>query len=129
MNMKKELQELMETHGLTEDTVLYRESLDSFLSETPYPGMYSLSANSDPTEAVVDVYGGGHVSLAAQIGPGLGFAESPENQWREEDRVTVSVRLGDVFAQGGLIYPVESVITETIWYLTIPEGQVVVRKI
>ena len=128
-DMNKELQELMESHGLTEDSVLYRETLGEFLSDTPYPGMHSLSANDDPTEAVIDVYGGGHISLAAQIGPGLGFAENHENQWREEDRVTVSVRLGDVFAQGGLIYPVESVITETVWYLTIPEGQVVVRKV
>ena len=129
MNMKRELQELMEAHGLTEDTVLYRETLEEFLSDTSYPGMHSISANDDPTEAVIDVYGGRHVSLAAQIGQGLGFAESIENQWREEDRVTVAVRLGDVFAQGGLIYPVESVITEKIWYLTMPEGQVVVRKI
>jgi hypothetical protein len=127
--MKKELQDLMEAHGLTEDTVLYRETLPDFLSDTDYPGMYSLSANDDPTEAVIDVYGGGHISLAAQIGQGLGFAESAENQWRAEDRVTIAVRLGDVFAQGGLIYPVESVITERIWYLSMPEGEVIVRKV
>ena len=112
--MKKELEELMEAHGLTEDTVLYRETLSEYLTDTPYPGMYSLSANDDPTEAVIDVYAGSHVSLAAQIGQGLGFAESRENQWREEGRTTVTVRLGDVFSQGGLIYPVESVITEKI---------------
>ena len=127
--MKKELQELMEAHGLTEDSVLYRETLPEFLGDTDYPGMYSLSANDDPTEAVIDVYGGSHISLAAQIGQGLGFAEGTENQWTAEDRVTVAVRLGDVFAQGGLIYPVESVITEKIWYLSIPEGKVIVRKV
>jgi hypothetical protein len=127
--MNERLQELLEAHGLTEDTLLYRETLSEFLSDTPYPGMYSLSANDDPTEAVIDVYGGGHVSLAAQIGQGLGFAENSENQWQTEDRVKVAVRLGDVFAQGGLIYPVESVITEKIWYLTIPEGQLIVRKV
>jgi hypothetical protein len=126
--MNEKLQELLEAYGLSEDTVLYRESLPEFLSDTDYPGMYSLSANDDPTEAVIDVYGGGHVSLAAQIGRGLGFAESSENQWQTGDRVTVAVRLGDVFAQGGLIYPVESVITEKIWYLTLPEGRILVRK-
>jgi hypothetical protein len=31
--------------------------------------------------------------------------------------------------QGGRIYPVESVITSRIWYLTLPEGGVRVRKI
>jgi len=129
MNMKKELQELMEAHGLTEDTVFFRETLGEFLSETAYPGVFNLSANDDPTEAVVDLYEGGNIALAAQIGQGLGFAEARENQWQGEDRVTVAVRLGDVLAQGGLIYPVESVITEKIWYLTIPEGQVIVRKI
>ncbi len=127
--MKKELEELMKAHGLTEDTLLYRETLSEFLKDTPYPGMYGLSANDDPTEAVVDLYEGGSIALAAQIGQGLGFAEARENQWQGEDRVTVAVRLGDVLAQGGLIYPVESVITEKIWYLTIPEGQVIVRKI
>ena len=127
--MNEKLQELMEANGLNEDTILYRETLDEFLNDTSFPGMYSLTANDDPTEAVIDVYGGGHISLAAQIGQGLGFAEKAENQWREEGRTTVAVRLGDVFAQGGLIYPVESVITETIWYLTMPEGQVVVRKV
>ena len=126
--MKKELQELMEAHGLTEDTILYRETLPEFLSDTDYPGMYSLSANNDPTEVVIDVYCGGHISLAAQIGQGLGFAETQDNQWSAEDRTSVAVRLGDVFAQGGLIYPVESVITEKIWYLTIPEGKILVRK-
>ena len=126
--MNEKLQELLDAIGLTEDTVLYRETLPEFLSDTDYPGMYSLSANDDPTEAVIDVYGGGHISLASQIGQGLGFAESTESQWQSEDRVTVAVRLGDVFAQGGLIYPVESVITEKIWYLTLPEGKILVRK-
>lgn len=126
--MKKELQELMEAHGLTEDSVLFRETLPDFVGDTDFPGMYSLSANPDPTEAVIDVYEGGHISLAAQIGQGLGFAENTENQWEAEDRVTVAVRLGDVLAQGGKIYPVESVITEKIWYLTIPDGKVLVRK-
>ena len=127
--MKKELEELMEAHGLTEETVMYRETLSEFLSDTPHPGVFNLSANDDPTEAVIDEYGGGHITLAAQIGQGLGFAETLENQWQGEDRVTVAVRLGDVLSQGGLVYPVESVITEKIWYLTIPEGQVIVRKV
>ena len=36
----------------------------------------------------------------------------------------VAVRLGDVLAQGGLIYPVESVITEKVWYCTLPAGSI-----
>jgi len=39
----------------------------------------------------------------------------------------VEIRLQDVFDQEGLIYPVESVITDRAWYCTLPEGSVEVR--
>jgi hypothetical protein len=41
--------------------------------------------------------------------------------------VEVEVRLGDILRQGGLIYPVESVTVERVWYCTLPEGAVDVR--
>ncbi len=42
--------------------------------------------------------------------------------------MTVAVRLGDVLDQGGMPYPVESVITEPVWYVTLPAGQVRVTR-
>jgi hypothetical protein len=41
----------------------------------------------------------------------------------------VAVRLRDVLDQGGLLYPVESVITEPVWYLTLPTGRVRVERV
>jgi hypothetical protein len=107
--------------------MLYRESLETFV-ERDDAGHETVTANADPSEAVVNVYEGGHVALAAQIGAGLAFTERRDNQWREEGRVTVAVRLGDVLDQGGLLYPVESVITEPVWYVTLPSGRVRVTR-
>lgn len=128
MDTTEKLSKVLSDNGLRPDTILYRETLSDFLEETPEAGVFLLTANDDPSEAVVDVYGGGHVSLAAQIGPGLAFAESRDNQWRSDERMTIAVRLGDVLDQGGLLYPVESVITEKVWYLTLPESKVLVRR-
>ena len=109
------LSETLEAHGLDAETRLYRETLSDFLQRDESTGEWSISANHDPSEAVVDLYGGGYGVVASQIGPGLSFALRPDNQWREDGRVPVAVRLGDVLDQGGLPYPVEAVITEPVW--------------
>jgi hypothetical protein len=118
------LDEVMQSAGLTGETLLYRQSLPEFLQPTEEEGVYTITANSDPSEALVDVYDQGHIILAVHIGPGLSFVESPSNEWEDADRTGVAVRLQDVLDQGGLIYPVESAITEGVWYLSLPEGGV-----
>ena len=123
------LAETLEAHGLERTSVLYRETLGEFLSHDDGSGEWSISANPDASEAVVDVYEGGHIALAAQMGPGLAFTERRENQWRDEGRITVALRLGDMLDQGGLLYPVESVITEPVWYVTLPAGRVRVTRV
>jgi len=121
-----ELNALLEKHGLTVESRLYRYTLPEFVSETA-TGL-TISANVDPSEAVIDIYGQGHVTLAAQIGPGLAFACARDNQWDDGNRVEVDVRVQDVIDQGGLLYPVESVITERTLYATLPTGSVIVRR-
>ena len=123
------LNELMDANGFTGESVLYRATLPEFLTPLDDAGAYSISANDDPSEAVVDVYAQGHIVLAQQVGPGLAFATSLDNQWRGSDRKTVVVRLQEVLDQGGLIYPVESVITESVWYFTLPAGSVEVKEV
>jgi hypothetical protein len=123
------LSETLEAHGLDPARVLYRETLEEFLHRDEATGEWWISANPDPSEAVVDVYGGGYGTVASQIGPGLAFTPSSDSQWQEEGRVTVAVRLQDVLDQGGLVYPVESVITEPVWYLTLPSGRVRVERV
>jgi hypothetical protein len=121
--------EVLKTFGFSGETRLYRHTLPEFLESLKEPGVYRISANPDPSEAIVDVYGGGHGALAVHIGAGLAFAESIEGDWRSDDRVAVVVQLQDVLDQGGRVYPVESVITARVWYLTFPEGGVRVRKV
>ena len=141
------LDRLLEEHGLGGDRRLYREAMRESLSPTDAPGVYRLPANAKPSEAVVDVYGQGHLVQAEQVGPGLAFAESAAPDWQEtmemralkagresggaspEARVEVEVRVQDILHQGGLIYPVESVTVERAWYCTLPAGSVNVREV
>ena len=126
---KAALDELMRSHGFDTDSRFYRATLPEFLSPAGEPDVYRLSANDDPSESVVNVYAGGHTWLAQQIGPGLAFVETKDNEWCASERVGVEVRLQDVLDQGGLIYPVESVVTDRAWYFTLPAGTVAVRAV
>lgn len=119
----------LDENELTPDTRLYRCTLPEFLGPQDENGKCSLSANPDPSEAVNDVYEGGHVSVASQIGPGLAWGVSAENEWQEDGRVTVELRLADALEQGGMIYPVESIIVDQAWYVTLPSGSVPVRRL
>ena len=123
------LAELMQAHSLSGASKLYRATLAEFLQPTDDVTRYRISANDDPSEAVVDVYDQGHMALAVHMGPGLAFSERTDSQWSTPDRITVEVQLQDVLDQGGLIYPVESVITDRVWYCTLPDGGVHIRKV
>jgi len=120
---------LMKENSLDGETRLFRQTLSKFLTATDDPAMFRISANSSPSEAVIDVYGQGHTCGADQVGAGLAFVETTADEWQGEDRASIEVRLQDVIDQGGLVYPVESVITEKTWYLTLPSGEVAVRKL
>lgn len=139
------LDKLLAEHGLSGDTRLYREAERDSLAPAGTAGAYRLRANANPSESVVDVYGQGHLVQAEQVGPGLAFAESAVPNWQEtmelralkagrgkpspEDRVEVEVLLQDILRQGGLLYPVESVTVERVWYCTLPAGSVEVREV
>lgn len=120
---------LMESNGFTGESCFYRYTLPEFLESLDEPGMLQISANPDPSESVINVYKDDHIWLAAQIGAGLAFAETAENEWKAAGRIGIEVRLQDLLDQGGLIYPVQSIITERVWYFTLPSGSVRVRKI
>jgi hypothetical protein len=137
------LNKLLEENSLSHDTLLYREASRDVLAPTKTPGVFRLAANPSPSESVIDVYGQGHLTQAEQAGPGLAFAQSERPNWQEtmemrairqgkgasSDRVEVWVRLGDVLGQGGLIYPVESVTVERVWYFTLPAASVNVHEL
>ena len=141
------LSRLLEEHGLTGDSRLFREAERSSLSATDTPGSYRLAANASPSESVIDVYGPGYLVQAEQVGPGLAFAQSASPNWQETmemrtlraagnarqtesgDHVAVEVRLEDILSQGGLMYPVESVMVERAWYFTLPQGSIEVHAV
>lgn len=141
------LDKLLVEQGLTPDTQLCREAEREVLTPTGKPGIYRIPANARPGETVVDVYGQGYLVQAEQIGPGLAFAQSDAPNWQETvemrvlqsrgggagkspaDCVDVAVRLGDILGQGGLLYPVESVTVERVWYCTLPSGSAEVREV
>ncbi len=125
---KTVLAELMRENGFTEESRFYRQTLPEFLTSTDESGVYRISANDDPSEAVINIYADGHTRLAQQIGPGLAFVESRDNEWQASERTGVEVCLRDVLDQGGLVYPVASVITDRAWYFTLPCGGVEVRE-
>ena len=74
---------LLEEHGLSESTRLYRESLFSTLAPTGVEGVFRHAANPEPRESVIDVYAEGHIVQAERMGPGLAFAESASPNWQE----------------------------------------------
>lgn len=134
------LSTLLRDNNLTAESRLYREADPSMLEATDVPGVFRLKANPAPVESVIDVYGPGYVVQAEQIGPGLAFTDSQAPNWQETmelralrsgktDRTEVEVRLGDLLAQGGRMYPVESVTVERAWYFTMPAGSVLVRAL
>lgn len=138
------LERLLADRQLTADSRLYREALFSTLVPTGVPGVFRLPANAAPAEAVIDVYGAGHVMQAEQVGAGLAFARTATPNWQEtmelrtlradrgappDPHVEVSVRVEDLIAQGGLAYPVESVTVEEALYWTLPTGSIEVRMV
>ena len=139
------LSRLLEEHGLTRETRVFREAKRELLVSTGKQGSYRLTANETPSETVIDVYGGpGYVVQAEQVGPGLAFAESSSRDWQDSvllravravdvtslgDSVKVEARIADILSQGGLMYPVESVEVERAWYFTLPNGSIEVRAV
>ncbi len=133
---------ILAENGLTPQTRLYREAVFMALAPSGAPDVFRVHANSHPAESVVDVYGAGHIVQAESLGKGLAFAQTPTSNWQEtmelramkgitgahpEARVEVEITVGDVLAQGGRLYPVESVTVERAWYCTLPIGGIDAR--
>jgi hypothetical protein len=147
MSAKPVLERILAESGLNAETRLYRETLKKTLTPAGGSGVFTLEANARPTESVIDIYGQGHLVQAESVGPGLAFAETPRPDWQDTmelrvlqsgdrtkellslERIEVEVRIGDILDQGGLIYPVESVAIERVWYCTLPAGKVTVRVV
>ena len=119
------IQQIMNENDLTFDTQLYRYQTARYI-ETGKDGSTYIRAKVKPLEIVIDPYqGDGHSFHAANIGSGLAFTLSREDEFRTSDNVCVKVTLKDILDQGGLIYQVTSVPEYlTSFFMSIPEGKV-----
>jgi hypothetical protein len=138
------LDRLLADRQLTDDSLLYREVPFSALTPAGASGLFRIQANATPSEAVVDLYGAGHIVQAEHVGAGLAFAGRATPNWQEtmemrvvraeqgmvaDPHVEVAVRVRDLLAQGGRAYPVESVTVEQALYWTLPAGAIEVRVV
>lgn len=138
------IRRVLAENGLELDTRLYREAVFRDLAPTGDVDTFLLHAKTRPLESVIDVYGAGHLVQADSLGKGLAFAQTPTPNWQEtmelramkgltgahpEARIEVEVTVADILAQGGKLYPVESVTVEKAWYCTMPIGSVEVRLV
>ena len=60
----EKLAELMRSSSFSGESRFYRQTLPEFLTPTDEAGVFRVSANDDPSEAVIDIYAGHHVCLA-----------------------------------------------------------------
>mgnify|MGYP001828409732 CR=1 FL=1 len=104
---KDQLQRILDDSKLSIDTVLYRFTSEKYLIKKD--DREFLNANEEPHEMVVDHYTGqGHVFMAKDIGPGLSFLTKPLDEYKQDARICVKVKLKDLLHQGGLMYQVTS---------------------
>jgi len=130
-NSEKEiLENLLEENKLNYDSLLYRFTSERYLKQNN-DGSEFLLANDEPVEMVVDKYKGqGHVFIARDIGPGLSFLTEPLDEYDRNDRVCVSAKIGDLLANGGLIYTVTSLPAYiTAFFFALPGKEVPVKRI
>jgi len=128
MDKKEILKQLMLEDNLSPDSELYRYTKKSHIIEHR-DGSLTITANSNPPEMIIDLYGGqGHTFRADSVGQGLSFTTKEEQDYRTDETVSVKLKLKDILDQGGLIYKVIS-LPEYVraYYFTIPEGSVKVQ--
>lgn len=120
---KETLQTILEAEGLNANTTLYRYTNAHHLKKDDN-GDDFIEANPDSPEMVVDHYANGHLTSASDMGAGLAFALSKDSRFKTSERKCVSVKLGDILEQGGVVYKDESSGEPNSWYLTMPNGRV-----
>ena len=120
--------QFLASQGFTTETLFYRYTLNEYITEIE-DGSLIINANPAATEMVEDIYNSGHILIASEIGPGLSFTKKEESDFKTDQHMLVSLRLGDIIQQNGKVYPDKSTYTSNAVYITIPEGFVKVSVI
>ena len=127
---KEILENVLEENKLSVNTILYRFTSKKYLKKNK-DNTEVLAANDEPVEMIVDTYKGpGHVFIASDIGPGLSFLTEPLDEYERDERICISVKLGDLLDSGGLIYKVTSLPAYiSAFFFTLPAGEVKVTQV
>ena len=121
------LKSFMEQNSFTPESLFFRYTSSQYLEETN-DGIIYLSAIKNPTEMIIDAYHGGHSLMAKNVGMGLTFTTSVEDDYKSADKKCIEVKLKDILDQNGLIYKVTSV-PEYIqaFFFTLPNEKIKVK--
>lgn len=121
---KNSLNAFMQENNLTEESKLYRYTSNHYFKKID--DQLFLEAKSDPIEMVINRYHGfSEVSIASEIGQGLSFLSTKEDEYDRPDRVCIEMKLKDVLDQGGLVYTVTSLPAYIkAYFCALPEGKV-----
>jgi hypothetical protein len=107
-NREAILKRIIAENSFTPETSFFRYTSPKHLVESQ-DGRTFINAFKNPMEMIIDIYHGGHSLIANNIGPGLAFTLSVEEDYNSNDKLCVEVKLEDILDQNGLIYEVTSV--------------------
>jgi hypothetical protein len=124
----EKLSTLMKSEGLSRDTMFYRYTTEKHLEEFE-EGKYKLFANDEATEIIEDYYKTGQLIMAKYIASGLAFTTEKDTDYKSDLKMCVEMRLSEILDQGGLVYPDPGSFETSSYFLSIPNGFVLVRKL
>lgn len=81
-----------------------------------------VSPNANSKAMIQDIYESGNETMAQEIGSGLSFLKSRDENFEAYDRICISIDLADVIEQGGFLYPDKSRFEEGAYFLMLPTG-------
>ena len=123
----EKLETLMKSEGLTKDTILYRHTTEKHM-EAAKNGLFKLFANSEATEIIEDHYDSGHLIMAKYVAAGLAFTTEKDTEYKSDSKICVEMPLSEILDQGGLVYPDPGSFEASSFFLSMPDGFVMVKK-
>ena len=122
------LNQFLKEHNLKNDSKLYRYTGIHYLKQKD--GVDYLKAKDECSDMAIDHYEDrGHVFVSQEFGQGLSFLSKKVPEYNNPERICVSVKLKDIFEQGGLIYEISSLPAYLKGYfVSLPKGQVKVYR-
>ena len=126
--MNKAQEQLLNNMNLSPESSLFRYTLPEYL-KTEDGGIHFLYANDEATEIVIDIYNQGHKTMAKNVGTGLAFTTETEEEFSDDEKILVEIKINQIIDMDGLIYKDVSTYTGNSLFCTIPGGKIEVKVI